>query len=341
MQLVNSKEKLLTKAERFILMETISIISGGAGFIGYSLCEKLLNEGRTVIVIDNLSRGCLKHIERLSNSKLIFIEADLSNRTDARDAFTRANAIGKVDEVWHLAANSDIPAGVADADVDLKDTFLTSVEILRCMKTFSIDKIYFASSSAVYGDLGDRPLHEDIGPLLPISNYGAMKLASEAIISAAAESYLDRACLFRFPNVVGIPATHGVILDFIRKLKTNGSNLDVLGNGTQRKAYLHVSDLVAAMLLVRSRTDITKTLPINIGPIDEGVYVRWIAEEVVKRVSPRARILFGSGNRGWVGDVPKFHYSTERIQSLGWTPMLGSDAAVLRAIDEIACQEGF
>jgi UDP-glucose 4-epimerase len=168
-----------------------------------------------------------------------------------------------------------------------------------------------------------------------------MKLASEALISAAAESHLKRTCLFRFPNVVGVPATHGVILDFVRKLKSTDSSLKVLGNGTQRKAYLHVSDLISAMLFVRSRVDTPKTLPINVGPVDQGVYVHWIAEQVVKRVAPAASIQFGTGNRGWVGDVPKFHYSTAKIQALGWKPLLGSEAALIRAIDEIARQEGF
>ncbi|MFN9708085.1 MAG: SDR family NAD(P)-dependent oxidoreductase [Burkholderiales bacterium] len=320
----------------------VSVVSGGAGFIGVNLVRYLLEEGRNVVVIDNLSRGKREYMcDTSATSRLHFLEADLARRAAAETAFATASTFGKIDEVWHLAANSDIPAGVADADVDLKDTFLTTAEILRCMKMKKISKLYFASSSAIYGNLGDRPLHEDIGPLLPISNYGAMKLASEALISAAAESYIKRSCLFRFPNVVGVPATHGVILDFIRKLKTTGNSLEVLGNGTQRKAYLHVSDLVAAMLHVRSLADMPTTLPINVGPVDKGVYVSWIAEQVVKRVAPAANIRFGNGTRGWVGDVPKFHYSTAKIQALGWKPALGSKAAVLRAIDEIATQEGF
>ena len=320
----------------------VSIIAGGAGFIGANLCKRLLAEGRTVVVIDNLLRGSRNYLNGgAAASRIVFIEADLAKRNPTEDAFAKATSVGIVDEVWHLAANSDIPAGVDDGDVDLKDTFLTTAEILRSMKTHKIGALYFASSSAIYGDLGDRPLHEEIGPLLPISNYGAMKLASEALISAAAESYLERACLFRFPNVVGVPATHGVILDFVRKLKVIGNGLEVLGNGTQRKAYLHVSDLVAAMLLIRSRVDTSRVLPINVGPVDEGVYVSWIAEQVVKRVAPTTAIQFGTGNRGWVGDVPKFHYSTNKIQALGWKPELGSAQAVLRAIDEIAIQEGF
>lgn len=319
----------------------LSFVSGGAGFIATNLIGKLLNEGRIVLAVDNFSRGATAYLKRFENPNLHVLEADLADRGQCSRAFEFAATLGGVDEVWHLAANSDIPAGVADTDVDLQDTFLTTAEILRCMKAHKIAKLYFASSSAIYGDLGDQPLHEAIGPLLPISNYGAMKLASEALISAAAESHLERACLFRFPNVVGVPATHGVILDFIRKLKITGNRLEVLGNGSQRKAYLHVSDLVAAMLLIRSRADIPKLLPINIGPVDEGVYVRWIAEKVVKRVAPAANIEFGIGNRGWVGDVPKFQYSTAKIQAFGWKPTLSSEVALLRAIDEIARQEGF
>jgi len=322
-------------------MNAVSVVAGGAGFIGSNLCRELVAEGRTVVVIDNLMRGSRAFLEGLPQGSVFFIESDLANRAHVVEAFKGLHTIGEVDEVWHLAANSDIPAGVAESDVDLKDTFLTSVEILRCMSAYGIGDLYFASSSAVYGDLGDEPLAENTGPLLPISNYGAMKLASEAIISAAAESHLKRACLFRFPNVVGVPATHGVIVDFVRKLKLSPGVLEVLGDGSQRKAYLHVRDLVSAMLFVRSCRNVPKTFPVNIGPIDEGVYVRWIAEQVIKRVAPSAQIKFGSGKRGWVGDVPRFHYSTERIRALGWKPALSSERAVLLAIDEIAHQEGF
>jgi UDP-glucose 4-epimerase len=320
----------------------VSVVAGGAGFIGSNLCELLRGEDRIIVVLDNLSRGKTDYLAAsLTSNNVVLVEADLAIRGSAEVGFAKASEYGVIDEVWHLAANSDIPAGVANVDVDLKDTFITTVEILNCMKVRGIGALYFASSSAVYGDLGDQPLVEDIGPLLPISNYGAMKLASEALISAAAESHLKRACLFRFPNVVGVPATHGVLLDFVRKLKSSSNVLEVLGDGSQRKAYLHVRDLVSAMLFIRSCRNLPKTFPVNIGPVDEGVYVRWIAEQVVKRVAPFAEIKYGSGKRGWVGDVPRFHYSIERIRALGWKPALSSERAVLLAIDEIALQEGF
>jgi UDP-glucose 4-epimerase len=321
--------------------KVVSMVAGGAGFIGANLVPRLLEEGRHVLVVDNYSRGSARNLGELATDpRVSLIEADIADRMQTAEVFRRAAAIGTVSEVWHLAANSDIPAGVLDSDVDFKDTFCTTFELLRAMREFGVQDLHFASSSAIYGDLGDQSLHEAIGPLLPISNYGAMKLASEAQASAAAESFLNRVNLFRFPNVVGVPATHGVLLDFVNKLVATPDVLQVLGDGTQQKAYLHVSDLVAAMLAVRARSIRGKVEVVNIGPTDEGVTVRWIAERVVARVSPQATMAFGKGNKGWVGDVPKFNYSTAKLQSYGWVPTLGSAAAIERAIDEIARQQG-
>lgn len=321
---------------------SVSIVCGGAGFIGANLIGQLLEDGLHVLVVDNMSRGRPENLgSHLTHPRISVVNADLSVREQTAAAFARAAAIGTIEEVWHLAANSDIPAGVQDSDVDFKDTFRTTFEVLRAMRDFGVDTLHFASSSAIYGDLGEQTLHESIGPLLPISNYGAMKLASEAQASAAAESFLRRVNLFRFPNVVGVPATHGVILDFVNKLAARPEVLDVLGDGTQQKAYLHVSDLVSAMLAVRKRQIDHKVEVVNIGPTDAGVTVRWIAQQVVARVRPEAEIAFGSGNKGWVGDVPKFNYSTAHIQSYGWAPKLGSSEAIARAVDEIAKQQGF
>jgi UDP-glucose 4-epimerase len=322
----------------------VSILAGGAGFIGCNLLSSLVKEDRHLIILDNLCRGreeYLVPIKKIAGERVHFVNLDLSDLDATLKTFEIAARFGEIDEVWHLAANSDIPAGVLDARVDLRDTFMTTFSILEAMKSFNIGNMHFASSSAIYGDLGGVPLHEAIGPLLPISNYGAMKLASEALISAAAESYLSRVNLFRFPNVVGAPATHGVILDFINKLKIDGSRLDVLGNGTQQKSYLHVSDLVEAMLHIRGMLNLPKVFPVNIGPVDEGVTVRFIAESVIERVNKNAQVFWGVGNKGWVGDVPKFQYSVERLRETGWTPKRNSALAVRQAIDEIARQEGY
>lgn len=323
-------------------MKTVSVVAGGAGFVGANLIPALLARGHVVIVADNYCRGNSDNLQSLShNPNLHLVELELSSRPAVRQLFEDASKYGTLVDVWHLAANSDIPAGVMDSDVDFKDTFQTTFEILRAMREFDVKTLHFASSSAVYGDMGNLRLHEAVGPLLPISNYGAMKLASEAQASAAAESFLSRVNLFRFPNVVGTPATHGVILDFVNKLAKDPSVLHVLGDGTQQKAYLHVSDLVQAMLLVADRPADKKVELVNIGPTDAGATVRWIAERVVERVAPAARIVYGQGNRGWVGDVPKFNYSTDRVQSYGWAPSLDSEQAIARAVDEIAAQQGY
>lgn len=313
---------------------TVHLIAGGAGFIGVNLAAKLIDQGDEVIVVDDLSRGTLAAMATLQKSNAFhFIELDCS-QADALDA-----ALGdhKIDEIWHLAANSDIPAGVADYRVDLQQTFLTTVGLLDVMKRRTIATLHFASSSAIYGDLGDKLIHEDIGPLQPISNYGAMKLASEAQIRAAHEAYVGKVSIFRFPNVIGVPATHGVILDFVHKLKQTPEVLDVLGDGSQQKAYLHVDDLIRAMLHIRLQPGPFAVF--NIGPTDDGITVRSIAERVRDQLCPDARLSFGEGNRGWVGDVPKFRYSVQRLIDSGWQPSLSSEQAMHRAVDEIIAQE--
>lgn len=314
------------------------LIIGGAGFIGSQLVKKMLISNK-VTVIDNLSRGSTTYIEAFVGfENFKFLKFDVSNNVECHAAFLEAFKFGEIDEVWHLAANSDIPAGVNDSNIDFKDTFLTTFEILNCMKFHKIKVIHFASSSAIYGDCKNLKISEKTGPLLPISNYGAMKLASEAQISAASEHFLNRANIFRFPNVVGTPATHGVIFDFINRLILNKSELTVLGNGTQQKSYLHVSELIDAMLFIKERETNSKIEVFNIGPDDDGVTVKFIAENVIKRVSPKAELIFGEGNKGWIGDVPKFRYSIDKLKKIGWKSKLSSKGAIIKAIDEIANQ---
>ena len=306
------------------------LIIGGAGFIGSVLVKRMLEEKKNLIVIDKLSLGSTNFID---TSKLEFHKIDINDINEVLRVLDEQ----AIDEVWHLAANSNIPLGIDDINIDLHDTFNSTVSTLKIMKQISCKKIYFSSSSAVYG-LNKNRLHEDIGPLMPISNYGAMKLASEALISASLESFLDKACIFRFPNVVGIPATHGVIFDFIKKLKKNMTYLDVLGNGTQQKTYLHVSELIEAMLFINNNT-LNGLNYFNIGAMDDGVLVKQIAEETVKVVSPNANINYQTTDRGWIGDVPKFYYSVDKLKKLGWSPRMSSLEAIKRAVKEIASQE--
>lgn len=321
----------------------VSVVAGGAGFIGSNLLRFLSKENRHLVILDDLCRGREEYLNPVRNvysENIHFMKIDLSDSIQTLKGFEFAQTFGDVDEVWHLAANSDIPAGILDSKIDLRDTFMTTFSLLEAMRKRKVGTMHFASSSAIYGDMGNTPIHEAIGPLFPISNYGAMKLASEALISAAAESFLDRANIFRFPNVVGSPATHGVILDFINKLICTPDRLVVLGDGTQKKSYLHVSDLVDAMIFVSRSPPKQKIDAINVGPSDAGVSVRWIAETVAKRFGTNPKIHYGIGNKGWVGDVPRFEYSIEKISAYGWAPKYSSESAIKIAIDEIAKQLG-
>ena len=308
----------------------MKLIIGGAGFIGSVLVKKLVENNDDVIIIDKLSLGSTKYID---TSKVEFHSLDINDIESVLSVLDNK----KVSEVWHLAANSDISAGVENVDVDLNDTFLSTVSTLKVMEAIQCKTLYFASSSAIYGVNKNR-LHEDIGPLNPISNYGAMKLASEALISASLESFLNKVCIYRFPNVVGVPATHGVILDFINNLKKDNSVLQVLGNGTQQKTYIHVSELIDAMLFINSNTDDGMNY-YNIGAMDDGVTVKQIAEETVNASFPEAVIKYQNSDRGWVGDVPRFFYSVDKLKNLGWVPKKSSLDTIKQAISEIVKQE--
>jgi UDP-glucose 4-epimerase len=317
----------------------VHLITGGAGFIGSNLARGLLGRNESVIVFDDLSLGHREFLKPFDNARdFAFHQVDCADRAAFAAAAETVLARMPVTDVWHLAANSDIPAGIRDPGIDLRRTFLTTFETLAVMRQFGIATLHFASSSAIYGDVPDRAIDENLGPLEPISNYGAMKLASEAQIRAAVEAGLARADIFRFPNVVGVPATHGVIIDLIRKCRATPEGFDVLGDGTQQKVYLHVSDLVDAMMFIADRAEGRYNV-FNIGPDDEGTTVKSIAETVREHVAPRAKIRYGTGSKGWTGDIPRFRYDVRRLAAFGWQPELSSAQAVARAVSEIVEQE--
>lgn len=309
------------------------IVTGAAGFVGRALVKRLLDGGVSVFGFDNLCRGRLENIaEFAAEARFSFQKLDASERDAVDNVFVEAmrGRDPARTTVWHMAANSDIPAGVNDPNIDLRDTFATTFNTVHAMRHAGLKKLAFASSSAIYGALQNE-LREDSGPLFPISNYGAMKLASEAVISAAVESHLERAWIYRFPNVVGAFATHGVIYDFARKLRRDSSSLEVLGDGNQQKAYLLVDELVDAMLLIRDEAREAVNC-FNIGPSDDGATVRFIAEEMIRVAAPQAKIRYTGGAKGWPGDVPKFAYSTQKLKALGWSPRLSSSDAIRIAI---------
>ncbi len=306
------------------------LITGGAGFIGSHLCDRLLQEGWHVTAIDDLSLGRMSNLsEALEHSDFSFVEGDILD-TKLLDSVFRS---GNFDNVFHLAANSDIQRGSAETDRDLNLTFLTTFRVLDAMRRFAVRDLVFASTSAIYGEVHEN-IDEDYGPLQPISFYGAAKLAAEAYISAYTHSFDLRAYVFRFPNVVGNRATHGVLYDFIKKLMEDPTKLLILGNGQQCKPYLHVDDLLEAIMFCTERMEASLNC-INVG-VDTATQVTRIAEIVVEQMGlPDAEFHYTGGERAWTGDVPYFQYNLDRITRLGWKARYSSDEAVRKSVQEI------
>jgi UDP-glucose 4-epimerase len=236
---------------------------------------------------------------------------------------------GQFDMVYHLAANSDIQKGGKDPLVDYQLTFNTTFAILQLLKEFDVKKLFFASTSAIYGETSDC-LTENYGPLQPVSNYGAGKLASEAFISAFSSTYNIQTWITRFPNVVGERFTHGVIYDFVKKLRSNPKELEVLGNGEQCKPYVYVKDLVDGILFVISHTNARFNV-YNLGS-NTRTKVKEIAQMVIEEMGLQASIRYTGGDRGWVGDVPEFKYDLTKVNSLGWYARHNSNESVRIAI---------
>ena len=311
------------------------IVTGCAGFIGSNLLRYFLKNKIRVLGIDNFKLGSFKNIAKLKENKNFFFKkidiSDLSKLDNFLKSFVK---IYRIKTVWHLAANSEIKNGFKDPDNDYKNTFLTTFNLIKIAQKHKFDNFIFASSSAIFGKLTNLKIKETSGPLLPISTYGAMKLASEGIISAAKESFLKKIFIFRFPNVVGSPSTHGVIHDFINKLKSNPLKLNVLGNGKQQKIYMHVDDLIHSMIYVFKNSKDPISL-FNIGPNDKGVTVNFIAKEVAKYFKKNKKIIYQKKSIGWVGDVAKFSYSVNKFNKLGSQIKISSKDAIIRAIKEL------
>ena len=302
------------------------LVTGGAGFIGSHLCDVLIADGHNVTVVDNLVLGKVENIEHLiNNPNFRFLREDLNNG----HAMDMIFMDGEFDMVYHLAANSDIQKGGKDPMVDYQLTFNTTFNVLQMMKKYEVKKFFFASTSAIYGETYDV-LNEDYGPLKPVSNYGAGKLASEAFISAFACTYHIQTWITRFPNVVGERFTHGVIYDFIHKLQKNPNELEVLGNGEQCKPYVYVKDLVAGIQFVINNSN----EPYNVYMLgsDTRTKVKEIAAMVIEEMSLNASIHYTGGDRGWVGDVPEFRYDLTKVNNLGWKASYDSNGAVRKAI---------
>jgi UDP-glucose 4-epimerase len=300
------------------------LVTGGAGFIGSHLVDGLVAAGAKVTVLDNLSAGREEFLSQ-SRKAIQFV------RGDCGDAATLDRLLPKTDSVWHLAANPDVRTGASDPDGHYRANVEVTWNVIEGMRRHGVRHIGFTSTSTVYGNATVLPTPEDYGPLLPISVYGACKLAAEALICSHAATFGMDALLFRFANVVGPRSTHGVIVDFAGKLRRDPKHLDILGDGTQTKSYVSVSDTVDAMLHA-ARHAPGGVHPYNIGSTD-AIPVTRIADIVadVMGLEPEYRFSGGTPDgAGWKGDVKRMGLAVDALARLGpgWKPKHTSEQAV-------------
>lgn len=313
-----------------------AMVIGGAGFIGSHLCDALLEEKNEVVCVDNFSLGTRENIAHLSgHERFTFYEADASNLEQLDNVFARED----IDYVFHMAANSDIQASAANPDIEYRNTYTTTYCALSCMRKYNVNRLFFASTSAVYGDKQDQILDENTPRLEPVSYYGAAKLGSEALISAFSYMNNIHSLVFRFPNVVGPRLTHGVIFDFMHKLMANPHSLQILGDGRQTKPYIYVSDLITAIMQLKNTVKHGMSL-YNVGT-DGSTSVTSIADIVCGEMQLKdVEYVYTGGESGWKGDVPRFSYCTDKIHRAGWKAKYTSDEAVRKTVRANIARQG-
>jgi UDP-glucose 4-epimerase len=292
-------------------------IAGGAGFIGSHFTDRLLCDRsvETVTLFDNFSSGRQWHYaHHQGDPRLRVVHGDV------KDLAALERVMAEHEVVIHLASNPDIARAATEPDIDFREgTFLTQ-QIVEAMRRTGVPRLLYASGSGVYGDLGQYEVEEDYGPLVPVSTYGASKLAGEALIASYCAMFGLRACAFRFGNVVGPRQTHGVGFDFIRRLRVQPDCLRILGDGSQSKSYIHVEDVVEAVLAAHQHTDRNfEVYNVATGDYITVTEIARLAIEVAGLSEPDVRIEYAGGDRGWKGDVPVVRLNTARIRSLGWT----------------------
>lgn len=301
-----------------------SIVTGGAGFIGSHLVDHLVSTGDDVIVIDSLVSGDINSIKsHLNAKKVVLVSADLLS-----DSWQ--DHVAGADRVYHLAADPDVRESAFSPDKQLHNTIIATHRVLEAMRKGGVKEIVFTSTSTVYGEAAIIPTPESYTPMEPVSVYGASKLACEALISAYCHSFSMKSWIFRFANIIGARSGHGVITDFIRKLRENPEVLEILGDGKQTKSYLEVSECIKAILFVASHTsDSVNTY--NIGS-EDWISVTDIADIVSGEMGLTPHYHYTGGSRGWVGDVPKMQLDITRLKNLGYIPGITSRESVRVAV---------
>jgi UDP-glucose 4-epimerase len=301
------------------------LVTGGAGFIGSHLVDSIMLEGSQVCVLDNLSAGNLANLNQWhSNSGFSFVNIDLTKPMDTLSG-------EQFDVIYHLAANPEVRVSSTNPETHYHQNITATFNLLEYIrKSRTTPRLVFTSTSAVYGEPTEIPTPETYGPLKPISVYAATKLACEALISAYAYNYGFKATIYRLANVIGPRSGHGVIYDFIQKLHNTPNQLEILGDGSQTKSYLHVTDCITA-LLQNQETSREQVEIFNVGSEDK-INVKTIAEEVVAAMgltNVDLKLTGGvDGGRGWVGDVKIMLLNAHKIKLNGWTPKLNSHQAV-------------
>ena len=304
-------------------------VSGGAGFVGSHLLPVLLGEDAgAIVVFDNFSSGRLSHLnDVVRDPRVKIVEGDL------KDLKAVTAAMAGCETVFHLAANPDIAKAVTQPDIDFWEGTYLAQNVLEAMRVNGARKILYTSGSGVYGENPGIAFAEQYGPCIPISTYGASKLACEALIAAYCHMFDLTGRVFRFANVVGPRQTHGVGYDFIRRLKSDPARLRILGDGTQKKSYIHVDDVLAAIRVADAGA--AKRYEVFNVATEDYITVREIADLAVEvsGLEPGAvEYEFSGGDRGWKGDVPIVRFDCSKIKSLGWKARRNSAEAVTDAM---------
>ena len=309
-----------------------AFVSGGAGFIGSNLVDRLLDVGHEVTVYDNLSTGLLQFLEYARDfDSFRLVEGDLL------DEGSLSEAISGHEFVFHLAANADVRFGTEHPRRDLEQNTIVTNNVLEAMRKNGISKIAFASTGSVYGDATVIPTPENAPFPIQTSLYAASKLAGEGLIAAYCGGFGFQSWIFRFVSILGERYTHGHVFDFYRKLKQNPSRLEVLGNGKQRKSYLYIQDCIDAMLFALEKSNESVNV-LNLGVdgyCEVNDSIGWICEEL--GVTPK--LEYSGGDRGWIGDNPFIFLDTSKIRDLGWKPKLSIQDGVLKTIQYLKTNE--